>query len=654
MLKKEKNKGRPIKPKDYSGYPFMNRKLEYMEGEEWADIAQFDGYYSISNYGRIWAIPRPVFSTTGQSYYTRELIRKQVVMRYYNAYIRDYTDQLVVNLRYGYENYSFQVCRLVYEAFVGPIPAGLRIVHKDGDNCNNRFDNLVAMNGTSIYAQGLKLNRRPRTSRLVKKESLTFWSDSNAPRSIVKYSLAGKKITEYQSVIEAAVANHSHRGSIRNVATKKFKQLEGFVYRYKGDVYEGDFADFAWGKQVTQYVLEGKKLTTFESVKDASEHTGIDADTISKCALFKCRLAGGYVWRYEGDRYTGEYMHEIKNRPKPIVQYDPDGKKIAEYTSVNQAATVTGFSVATLLACAHRKAKLSHGFVWRFLGDEYRGQYKHHRVGVPVTQWTLDGKKVQSFPTIKAAAASTGLTEANIQKNVQGANYTAGGFVWKKATKLEIQKLPHRQEQGQQKPLVPGTEIVQYSLDGKKISHYNSIAQAARETGITVSGISLSVRRPARLAGGFVWRVKGDRYYGELEKDRPANGPKVVTQYDLQGRRLHVYPSARQAGKGTGVSSSTISAVARGKLKTSGNFIWLYSNSKRRIDVDEYFSRGNNGGSHLGKPVAKYSLEGELLATYPSITLAAQAEQISPKRISSAINGRAKSAVGYLWRLKES
>jgi len=631
----------------------MNRRLEYMEGEEWADIAQFDGYYSISNYGRIWAMPRPVFSTTGQSYYTREMIRKQVVMQYYNAYTKVYTDQLVVKLRYGYENYSFQVCRLVYEAFVGPIPEGLRIVHKDGDNCNNRFDNLVAMNGTSIYAHGLKLNRRPRTSHLVKKESSTSWSDSNAPRSIVKYSLAGKKIAEYESVVEAAVANHSNRGSIRNVATKKFKQLDGFVYRYKGDVYRGEFVDFAWEKQVTQYALEGKKLATFKSVKDAAEHTGIDANTISKCALFKHRLAGGYVWRYEGDRYTGEYRHEIKNRPRPIVQYDPDGKKIAEYTSVNQAATVTGFSTATLLACAHKKAKLSHGFVWRFQGDKYRGQYKHHRVGVPVTQWTQDGKKVQSFPTIKAAAESTGLTEANIQKNVQGANYTAGGFVWKKATKNEAEKLPHRQEQELRKPQAPGTEIVQYSLDGKKIGHYNSISHAARETGITVSGISLSMRRPARQAGGFVWRIKGERYYGQLAKDRPGNAPKVVTQYDLQGRRLNVYESARQAGKATGISSSTISAVANGKLKTTGNFIWLYGNGKPRIDVDGYFGRGNNGSSQLGKPVAKYSLEGKLLATYPSITLAAQAEQISPKRISSAINGKTKSAVGYLWRVKE-
>ncbi len=88
-------------------------------------------------------------------------------MRYYNAYTKDYTDQLVVKLRYGYENYSFQVCRLVYEAFVGPIPEGPPDCARDGDNCNNRFDNLIAMGGASIYAQGLKLILRPRMARPV-------------------------------------------------------------------------------------------------------------------------------------------------------------------------------------------------------------------------------------------------------------------------------------------------------------------------------------------------------------------------------------------------------------------------------------------------------------------------------------------------------
>ncbi len=103
------------------------------------------------------------------------------------------------------------------------------------------------------------------------------------------------------------------------------------------------------------------------------------------------------------------------------MQYDPDGKKIAEYSSVNQAATVTGFNVATLLACAFTKKQSSptdlSGDSW---ATNIAANTKHYRVGVPVTQWTLDGKKVQSFPTIKAAAENTGLTAANIQKNVKG------------------------------------------------------------------------------------------------------------------------------------------------------------------------------------------------------------------------------------------
>ncbi len=35
------------------------KSLNTWKEEEWADISQFDGYYSVSNYGRIWAVPRP-------------------------------------------------------------------------------------------------------------------------------------------------------------------------------------------------------------------------------------------------------------------------------------------------------------------------------------------------------------------------------------------------------------------------------------------------------------------------------------------------------------------------------------------------------------------------------------------------------------------
>lgn len=639
---RSKAKPVPLKQKDYSKYPFMDLLLKDIEGEEWADIPQFDGYYSVSSYGRIWAMPRPVYSTKGQHYYTKERIRKQHVAHYYNSYTKDYNDQLTVHLRFGPESYTFQVCRLVYELFVGPInykKAGLRVVHKDGDNCNNRYDNLVLMDGTQIYSRGLKLNRRPRSTSGIKKKKSLEWSETNFPRAVVKYTLDGKKLTEYESVAEAAKANHTLRGSVRNVATKKLKQLHGFVYRYKGDRYKGEHAEFSWVKPVIQYSAEGRKLATFQSVKEASVKTGIDANTISKCALRKFRFGSGYVWRYPGDSYKGEYT-EIK-KPKAIVKYSLDGKIIAHFSSANQASLKTGFNAATLLDCAHKRTKASHGFVWRFEGDLYKGEFKHYRLGKPVTQHTLEGKKIRTYPTIETAAKATGLTPDNIQKNVKGKNGTAGGFIWKYGTSKEIQKLPEFQGFKYESP-AQGTKVIQYSLEGKKLAQYSSITEASKACKVSSSNISFVLDKPNRSAAGFVWRRSGNRYNGSLARNPAANKAKVVTQYDLQGMKIKVFKSTKEAEQKTGVPSTTISAVANGKLKTTGGYIWKYGDGPGKLDIVS--------SQRVTKPVIKYSLQGEFLAEYASIQDAAKAEGVSTARISYAANGRTKSAVGCLWK----
>lgn len=51
---------------------------------------------------------------------------------------------------------------------------------------------------------------------------------------------------------------------------------------------------------------------------------------------------------------------------------------------------------------------------------------------------------------------------------------------------------------------------------------------------------------------------------------------KVVYQFNLQGERLHKYPSCNEAERQTGITSSSISACARGKLLSTGGFLWSY------------------------------------------------------------------------------
>jgi len=61
-----------------------------------------------------------------------------------------------------------------------------------------------------------------------------------------------------------------------------------------------------------------------------------------------------------------------------------------------------------------------------------------------------------------------------------------------------------------------GKEVQQLNLGGEVIKEFSAIAQASRESGLSVSHISDVCRGVQKTAGGFIWRFKN-------ESDRPKN-----------------------------------------------------------------------------------------------------------------------------------
>jgi hypothetical protein len=66
---------------------------------------------------------------------------------------------------------------------------------------------------------------------------------------------------------------------------------------------------------------------------------------------------------------------------------------------------------------------------------------------------------------------------------------------------------------------------------------------------------------------------------------------RVTIQYDIKGRPLMVFKSAREAMRHTGIHNTDISACARGLRSTAGGFIWRYDSmetgSYEQIEVQE-------------------------------------------------------------------
>lgn len=103
--------------------------------ENWKEINGYEGYYEVSDAGRVRALTRtvPVKKKNGISMVAQ---REQILKQHANE-----KGYLCVRLHREDKFKRFKVHRLVAEAFI-PGDATLTVNHKDGDKKNNHSKNL--------------------------------------------------------------------------------------------------------------------------------------------------------------------------------------------------------------------------------------------------------------------------------------------------------------------------------------------------------------------------------------------------------------------------------------------------------------------------------------------------------------------------------
>lgn len=111
-----------------------------------------------------------------------------------------------------------------------------------------------------------------------------------------------------------------------------------------------------------------------------------------------------------------------------------------------------------------------------------------------VYQFDLEGDLIASFDGLKEIQ----LTLGHDKRRVSNACLTA--TVWK----------GHFWSYSQNNTFKPSVDsrkkkVFQYSLDGEILAHYNSVAKASRETGLSKTCISRCCRNEREQSGGFIW-----------------------------------------------------------------------------------------------------------------------------------------------------
>lgn len=181
-----------------------------------------------------------------------------------------------------------------------------------------------------------------------------------------------------------------------------------------------------------------------------------------------------------------------------------------------------------------------------------------------------------------------------------------------------------------------------YNEDGKFIQEFSSITAAAEWANTPLEKIVSCCREPNRyFAGNFQWKYSDDTT--AIISSRKKRKSQIIYQFDLQGNLINQYNSITEAAQASHIDKSTICACCNGRQKTGGGYQWSYIDNLPALNL-----------KHQKRVVEQYDLNGNYMATYPTISAAAKAVGATPGGVGAVCTGHSKTCKGYIFKYKNS
>ena len=181
--------------------------------EQWKDIEGFEGYYQVSNIGRIRSLDREVRHSKNGTLTLKGKVLKGVM---------DKDGYLLVHLSKEGKKKMFKVHRLVYSAFNGEIPSRMQVNHIDEDKMNNKLENLNLMTCKE------NINFGTRTERAAK-------TNTNNPlrsKPVIALNADSKIVFEFPSTKEAGRQGFD-QSHLSKCCRGEQKTHRGYRWKYK-------------------------------------------------------------------------------------------------------------------------------------------------------------------------------------------------------------------------------------------------------------------------------------------------------------------------------------------------------------------------------------------------------------------------------------
>lgn len=275
---------------------------------------------------------------------------------------------------------------------------------------------------------------------------------------------------------------------------------------------------------------------------------------------------------FKGRKYTEEARKNMSEAAKLRFSEEErkrlsdinKGRKHTEETKLKRSKALKGHKHSE-----ETKRKISEKNKGRKVPEELK-----QKMSKPINLYDDNGVRVKTYSSINEMARQLGCSRRNINSALKGVRKKVNGFRVRFASEYGDRIEPYIKPQHHNQK-----QVNQYSLNGKYIKTWNSIAEIESECGYNSKAINNSCRMKTKSSCGFQWRYTNE-CYGTSDITpccEPTNKQKQINQFALTGEFIKTWDSIADIKNVCGYEKSCICMCCKGKKQSAYGYMWRYA-----------------------------------------------------------------------------
>lgn len=248
-------------------------------------------------------------------------------------------------------------------------------------------------------------------------------------KKVYQYSLDGKFLKEYPSIVIARTENNGYEGVIRKSIAMKSSFANSFWSFDKTDKLDVlNYSIIKYKVKVLVYNKELELLNEFESIKAAAKAYNFNNNSINNAIISFGSLHGLYF--VPAYITIEDFLNAKKSRKytnvTPIYQYDANGKFLKTFSSIKEVQKLLNLKSHSRIIEALKTEKFYHNYYWSYFKESTFPKFTEIPSKPKKIAQIKDGNVIKIWDISECRKKYP-----NVIRVCRGVRKTTGGYEWK-------------------------------------------------------------------------------------------------------------------------------------------------------------------------------------------------------------------------------